>query len=39
MWLGSKLALLGEGAPRYTEMRLQAQPVPTTSTDLVNETR
>src|SRR5213593_3305044 len=37
-YLGSKLALLGEGAPRYTELRLQAQAALQTLTDLVNET-
>ena len=37
-YLGSKLAVLGEGAPRYTELRLQAQPALQALTDLVNET-
>jgi IclR family acetate operon transcriptional repressor len=37
-YLGSKLALLGEGAPRYTELRLYAQPALSALTDLVNET-
>ncbi len=37
-YLGSKLALLGEGAPRYTELRLQAQPALQSLTDIVNET-
>ncbi len=37
-YLGSKLGLLGEGAPRYTELRLQAQPALHSLTDLANET-
>jgi IclR family acetate operon transcriptional repressor len=37
-YLGSKLALLGEGAPRYTEMRLQAQTALAALTDLIDET-
>lgn len=37
-YLGAKIALLGEGAPRYTELRLRAQPALQALTDLVNET-
>ncbi|HYY54801.1 MAG TPA: IclR family transcriptional regulator [Candidatus Dormibacteraeota bacterium] len=37
-YLGSKLALLGEGAPRYTELRLQAQTALSALTDLIDET-
>ncbi len=37
-YLGSKLALLGEGAPRYTELRLQAQTPLQALSELVNET-
>lgn len=37
-YLGSKMALLGEGAPRYTELRLQAQTALSALTDLIDET-
>ncbi len=37
-YLGSKLGVLGEGAPRYTELRLHAQPALQSLTDSVNET-
>ncbi|OLC58392.1 MAG: hypothetical protein AUH85_00875 [Chloroflexi bacterium 13_1_40CM_4_68_4] len=37
-YLGSKMAMLGEGAPRYTELRLQAQTALSALTDLIDET-
>lgn len=37
-YLGSKLALLAEGAPRYTDLRLRARPALQWLTDLANET-
>ena len=37
-YLGAKLALLGEGAPRYTELRLQSQSALAALTDLIDET-
>lgn len=37
-YLGSKLALLAEGAPRYADLRFHARPILTWLTDLTNET-
>jgi IclR family acetate operon transcriptional repressor len=37
-YLGSKLAVLGESAPRYTELRLHAQTALAALTDLIDET-
>lgn len=37
-YLGSKLGLLAEGAPRYADLRFHARPILTWLTDLTNET-
>ncbi len=37
-YLGSKLGLLAEGAPRYADLRFHSRPILTWLTDLTNET-